>query len=123
MEYIKIILDAVIPTLAPIIASAFGLVAIWALHQLQKKFGVEASAKQDELVFDAAQKAVWYAEEWAKKQVAVDPTKLPSGAEKLAKAMEFVKEQLDARNVKEYGEAQIVRLLESALHVSRPLKD
>jgi len=122
MQYLKIILDALIPTLAPIIASGLGLIGIWALHKLSQKFGVQASAAQDQMVFDAAHSAVDYAEAWAAKQVKTDPATLVDGPAKLAKAMEFLKGQLETRNAAAYGDEQLTRILESALQVKKPVK-
>lgn len=120
MEYLKVVLDAVIPTLAPILAMALGLIATWAVHQLAKKFNLDVSAAQDAAVQDAAAKAVFYAEEWARKQTKGDPTKpLPDGPAKLKAALEFVNAVLDEKHVKAYGQEALAKVIEQQLHVVR----
>ena len=105
--------------IAPILAAALGLLALWALHKLQKKLGIEATAVQDELIWKTVNGGVAYAEEWARKQTNVAPTPA-SGAEKLQQALEFVRLQLGKTGYDKVGQEKITQLLEAALNEKRP---
>lgn len=120
MAYLSAFLSTFAPYLFGGLAITGGLVGIWALRSVAKKFGIDASAASERVIWNAAQSAVAYAEEWAAKVLKFDPAAAPTGAQKLQVALEFIKGALDAAKVEQYGEEQLTRILEAALHVTRP---
>ena len=102
VEGLKITLGLLDPVLAVLLAKT--------ALALARKFGMEASAEQDRQVYEACARAVNYAEEWAKKQ----PVK-PLGNQKAQVALGALKDILDSKTFKEFGEPALAKLLDAGV--------
>lgn len=120
MQYLDVFFVSLAPYLFKALGLTVGFFAIWALRHLATKFKIDASAAAERVVWNAAQNAVAYAEEWSLKLAKFDPAKLPSGAQKLQVALEFLRGQIAAQKLDTYGEDRLTQILEAALHVTRP---
>lgn len=92
------------------IATLLGAALLWVCRAIAGKFNVQMSAEQDAQVYAAAEKAVAYAEEWARKEFVK-----PTGSEKADIALAAVREVLDSKTYKEYGEPALRKLIDAAV--------
>lgn len=119
-DYLVVFLNALLPYAAQAVATVLGLVGIWLLKVLGEKFKVDAQGQLNATVWDGAQRAAAYAEEWANKQIKLDPTKLPPGAAKMQVALDFLQSQVSQNHLDKIGQDKLTAWIESALHVTRP---
>lgn len=91
------------------IASLLGAALLWVVRLVASRFNVQISAEMDAQVYAAADKAVHYAEEWARKNAGA------TGSEKADMALQFMQEMLDSKVYKTYGEPAIRSLIDSAV--------
>jgi len=90
-EFGKAILEQVLPVLGALIAA----LAAVALQKLQKKLGIELSAKEQASLMEAARKGIAYAEEKAARELKLDVSSedRQRGAQKAQWAKGFVQAQ------------------------------
>lgn len=109
--YIALILQFIIPPLAAVLIAALISVA----HAVAKKYGLESSLLAGDKLDGVLQKAVGYAEEWALGKAKTDPSKMPAGADKLSKALEFAKAEMDRLGLEQMAEQKIQDLIHAHL--------
>ena|ERR1035437_6697871 len=119
-SFLSVLFTSLMPYFAQAVATALGLISIWALKKLGDKFAVDIQGSLNATVWQGAQQAVAYAEEWANKQIKFDPTTLPSGAAKLQVALGFLTSTVNSQHLDSYGQSKLTSILEAALHVTRP---
>jgi hypothetical protein len=114
------VLSTFLPYLATALGSALSLVAIWAVKQLGAKFGIQNTTAVDSQLWAWCHQGVAYAEEQALKAVKAGQA-APAGADKLATALTFVSSLVAQNGWDKVGEEKLTQLIESALHVQRPV--
>jgi hypothetical protein len=92
------------------IATLLGAAMLWLCKSLAAKFNIQMSAEQDAQVYAAADKAVAFAEEWARKQ-----SFTPIGSEKADMALSALREVLDSKTYAEFGEPALRKLVDGAV--------
>lgn len=92
------------------IATLLGAALLWVSRAAAKRFNIQMSAEQDAQVYAAADRAVAWAEEWARKEFVK-----PTGSEKADAALLAMREVLDSQTYKDYGEPALRKLLDAAL--------
>ena len=106
-QVLMLLLALVGPVLAALLARG--------LNALARRWGIQASAEQDRQVYAACERAVVFAEEWARAN-----SGRPTGNEKADIALRCLHDLLDSRTFKEYGEPALRRLLDAAVNDARP---
>jgi hypothetical protein len=92
------------------IAAGLAVGLLWVCRAVAKKFNIQMSAEQDRQVYTAADKAVAAAEEWARQQA-----QKPLGNQKAQVALDALRDVLDSKTYKEYGEPALKKLIDSAV--------
>ena len=92
------------------IATLLGGAMLWVCKALATKLHIQMSAEQDKQVYAAAEKAVASAEEWARQQA-----QKPVGSQKAQIAMDAMRDVLDSKTYKEFGEPALKKLIDSAV--------
>lgn len=92
------------------IATLLGAALLWVCRAIAGRFNIQMSAEQDAQVYAAAEKAVSYAEEWARKE-ALKPT----GSEKADVALQAMREVLDSKTYRDYGEPALRKLIDASV--------
>ncbi len=109
--YVSLILQYLLPPLATLFVAALIAVA----HAIAKKYGLESSLLSDGKLDSAIQKGVGFAEEWALNKSKIDPSKMPSSSDKLTKAIEFAKAEMDRLGLEQLAEQKIEDLIHAHL--------
>ena len=97
-----------------ILGPALVALAIWALHKVSKKFGIEASASLEKRVRSLVRSAINHADAWAKTMA-----EKPAGSDKKAAAVKFVIAALAKTGVKDFAKTKIEELVEAQLEFDK----
>lgn len=111
------ILDHLIPLIAAALAVVVPFLARKWLSVLSDKMGLEITKQQEEALAQAIQKAILYAEEWARGRI--KQGEKPSGADKLEKATAFVEAEIERLGLDELAKEKVSALIEAYLGLSR----
>jgi len=88
-EFVKLLLEQVIPVLGTILGS----LACWGALMLAKKLGLDVSEKNEASLRSAVRYGIGHAEEWAASKAKLEVIKPVDGAAKLSFVMEELKKR------------------------------
>jgi len=105
------VISRVFIDLLPIIGTALAGLATWAVQKLVAKLHMDNIAGLQEIVDDAVNKGIHYAEQWAAQQASK-----PVGSEKMQQCLQFAEMILGNKVVQQYGRDALKKLVDSLLH-------
>lgn len=109
MEYLKVVLDVLLPLVAvaavAILTPALRGLALGLAHKL----GVDLDKGQEERLLGIVSSGIHLAEEWAHKRLAAGAEK-PAGAEKLERALRYVRDEADRAGLSQWVQARGIDL-------------
>lgn len=107
--------QSVLVVALPLLGTAGASMLVWVLRT---KFKLQITAQQEQVMTNIISKAIGFADEWAHQQRKT-PQGMPTGAEKLAKAVTFARTELVRSGIK-VSDEQIRFMLEALLGMMRP---
>lgn len=108
------LLDVALKVGVPLLGTAATAFVFWLL---KKKFNLQITAEQEKMLAHIIQKAISFAEEWARKQVK-SGSAAPTGAEKLQQATDFAKKEVARVGIK-LTDKQVDEMLHATLGMLR----
>ena len=114
MEYWKEIAEQLLPVVATILMGLGTLLVTVLTKVAHRKFGVEIEEKHQAMLTEWVSKGVGYAEQWALQQVKTTG-EIPSGREKLDKALSFVTNHARSVGLDQIARDKVVDLVEAQL--------
>ena len=121
-EWWMVLLDFLVQLSAPIVTMILGVLGTWVVRKLGKKWDAEKQEAVIRLTENMVGAGVSFAEEQARKALRTSKVKT-EGAQKMQRAVDFIREQLDASGLPSIGEEELKKLIESRLHKERVRPD
>jgi len=121
-EWWMVLLGFLVQISAPLVTAILGVLGTWMVKKLGKKWDVEKQEAAVRLVDGFVVSGVAFAEEQARKALRVDKVKT-DGAEKLQSAVDYIEQQISSSGVDNIARNELVKLVESRLHMERSRPD
>lgn len=119
MEWLKIILENLLPILVAVLTPILVVLGRWFIRYLEKKLDFDMSLEVEEKLLEYIHQGVSYAEEKARAALRVDPGNMTSGQEKLDAAMRYVRDQIERQGWDDMAGELLSDMIEAALNQSR----
>lgn len=117
-----VLLDFLVQLSAPIVTMILGVLGTWVVRKLGRKWDAEKQEAVIRLTDNMIAAGVAFAEEQGRKALRVDKVKTES-ADKMQRAVDFVRQQLDASGLPSIGEEELKKLIEARLQQERTKPD
>jgi len=112
--YVAFLIQDLLPVILTFVVPILGAVIVWVLRKIHEKTGIDIDAAQQQMLIDAIDHGIGFAEQWALNQSKVTGTP-PDGAAKLDAAVKFVLEALDKLGITGKARDELVKLIEARL--------
>lgn len=119
--YLSLILQHLFPVIASLLCIVLFPLVRLVLKKIDAKFDLNLSTLANDQTNALLKKGIAFAEEWARNKVKIDPTKVPSGAEKMDKAIKFVEDELKNLGVVDFAKDRLEAHLAAVLNQARPV--
>ena len=119
--YLSLILQNLFPVIASLLCIVLFPLIRLVLQKIDAKYDLHLSAMANDQTDALLQKGIAFAEEWARNKVKIDASKIPSGAEKMDKAIKFVEDELKSIGVVDFVKDRLEAQLAALLNQSRPV--
>lgn len=117
-----VLLDFLVQLSAPLVTAILGVLGTWVVRKLTKKWDIEKREAVERLMQGFVTSGVAFAEEQARKALRADSVKT-EGADKLQAAVDYIDHQLVSSGVDSIARDELVKLIESRLHMERSKPD
>jgi len=112
--YLSEILQNLLPVVGTLIGAVLSVLVAWVLKKVKEKAGLDIAASQQQQLLTALDHGIGLAEQWAASKLKTGAP-VPSGAEKLDKALEFAAELAKKSGLEAKAREELTKLLEARL--------
>jgi hypothetical protein len=120
--YVLLVLEHLIPLVGSLLMLLVAPLVAWVAAYAKRKWNIQIDSVKQAKLEDTLDHAILHAEEWGNGKVSAavgDPTKLPTGEQKMEQAISFAESELKRRGLDQMAKEEIQAWINARLAVAR----